>query len=179
MHICLSAVCSYLLSGAEVVGIKDCHLEKHSGADQSPTFSHLVSDDKSANQVWAVKSYTKSVPVYVQVLQRDSLRMLAPFLDPEQDVLVSVEQMRHRLLALSCLCPGASTLIGAHLPCMVLTVSTKYGCMVPGWQCCQCSSLILGIWHQEVSNVPEPRNFIGAHQGGVCNLALLSASEAM
>ena len=64
-------------------------------------------------QVWAVKSYTKSVPVYVQVLQRASLRMIAPFLDPERDVLVSVEQMRHRLLALSCLCPGASTLIGA------------------------------------------------------------------
>jgi len=63
-------------------------------------------------QVWAVKSYTKSVPVYVQVLQRASLRMIAPFLDPERDVLVSVEQMRHRLLALSCLCPGASTLIG-------------------------------------------------------------------
>ncbi|BDA48910.1 probable potassium channel subfamily T member 2 at N-terminal half [Coccomyxa sp. Obi] len=62
-------------------------------------------------QVWAVKSYTKSVPVYVQVLRRDSLRMLAPFLDPDRDVLVSVEQMRHRLLALSCLCPGASTLI--------------------------------------------------------------------
>lgn len=66
-----------------------------------------------AMQVWAVKSYTKSVPVYVQVLQRASLRMIAPFLDPERDVLVSVEQMRHRLLALSCLCPGASTLIGA------------------------------------------------------------------
>ena len=63
-------------------------------------------------QVWAVKSYTKSVPIYVQVLQRASLRMIAPFLDPERDVLVSVEQMRHRLLALSCLCPGASTLIG-------------------------------------------------------------------
>ena len=60
-----------------------------------------------------MKSYTKSVPVYVQVLQRASLRMIAPFLDPERDVLVSVEQMRHRLLALSCLCPGASTLIGA------------------------------------------------------------------
>ena len=60
-----------------------------------------------------MKSYTKSVPIYVQVLQRASLRMIAPFLDPERDVLVSVEQMRHRLLALSCLCPGASTLIGA------------------------------------------------------------------
>ena len=65
-----------------------------------------------------MKSYTKSVPVNVQVLQRDSLRMLAPFLDPERDVLVSVEQMRHRLLALSCLCPGASTLIGARATLM-------------------------------------------------------------
>ena len=36
------------------------------------------------SQVWAVKSYTKSVPIYVQVLQRASLRMIAPFLDPER-----------------------------------------------------------------------------------------------
>lgn len=78
-------------------------------------------------QVWAVKSYTKSVPVYVQVLRRDSLRMLAPFLDPDRDVLVSVEQMRHRLLALSCLCPGASTLIGAP-PSRALI---QFG---PGWE---------------------------------------------
>lgn len=63
-------------------------------------------------QVWAVKSYTKSVPLYIQVLQRNSLQLIAPFLDPEHDVLVSMEQTRHRLLALSCLCPGASTLIG-------------------------------------------------------------------
>jgi hypothetical protein len=66
-------------------------------------------------QVWAVKAYVpRSVPVYVQVLQRASLRMLQPFLDPDRDVLISVEQIRHRLLALSCLCPGASTLIGAR-----------------------------------------------------------------
>ena len=63
-------------------------------------------------QVWALKSYTKSVPLYIQVLQRSSLALIAPFLDPEQDVIVSAEQTRHRLLALSCLCPGASTLIG-------------------------------------------------------------------
>jgi hypothetical protein len=63
-------------------------------------------------QVWAVKSYTKSVPLYIQVLQRNSLQLIAPFLDPEHDVIVSMEQTRHRLLALSCLCPGASTLIG-------------------------------------------------------------------
>lgn len=62
-------------------------------------------------QVWAVKSYTKSVPLYIQVLQRNSLQLIAPFLDPEHDVIVSMEQTRHRLLALSCLCPGASTLI--------------------------------------------------------------------
>ena len=65
-----------------------------------------------ALQVWALKSYTKSVPLYIQVLQRSSLALIAPFLDPEQDVIVSAEQTRHRLLALSCLCPGASTLIG-------------------------------------------------------------------
>ena len=64
-------------------------------------------------QVWALKSYTKSAPLYVQVLQRSSLGLISPFLDPERDVIVSVEQTRHRLLALSCLCPGASTLIGA------------------------------------------------------------------
>ena len=59
-----------------------------------------------------MKSYTKSVPLYIQVLQRNSLQLIAPFLDPEHDVIVSMEQTRHRLLALSCLCPGASTLIG-------------------------------------------------------------------
>jgi hypothetical protein len=73
-----------------------------------------------------VKSYTKSVPVYVQVLQRASLRMIAPFLDPERDVLVSVEQMRHRLLALSCLCPGASTLIGACSNARSLAISCSH-----------------------------------------------------
>ena len=36
---------------------------------------------------------------------------MRPFLDPARDVLVSVEQTRHRLLALSALCPGASTLL--------------------------------------------------------------------
>lgn len=61
--------------------------------------------------MWALKSYTKRVPLYVQVLQKSSIHLISPFLDPEQDVLVSTEQTRHRLLALSCLCPGASTLI--------------------------------------------------------------------
>lgn len=62
-------------------------------------------------QVWAVKSYTRSPRLYVQVLQRRSLQAVRPFLDPSRDVLVSVEQTRHRLLALSALCPGASTLL--------------------------------------------------------------------
>ena len=62
-------------------------------------------------QCWAVKSYVKRVPVYVQVLRRASLQAVRPFLDPARDVAVSVEQTRHRLLALSALCPGASTLL--------------------------------------------------------------------
>ena len=49
---------------------------------------------------------------FTQVLQRSSIERIMPFLDPFKDVIVSVEQTRHRLLALSCLCPGASTLIG-------------------------------------------------------------------
>lgn len=75
-------------------------------------------------QVWALKSYTKSAPLYVQVLQRSSLGLISPFLDPDRDVIVSVEQTRHRLLALSCLCPGASTLIGAGLsPILEVTIA--------------------------------------------------------
>ena len=62
-------------------------------------------------QVWAIKSYTKT-PLYVQVLKRAAAHTIAPFLSPDRDVVVSTEQTRHRLLALSCLCPGASTLIG-------------------------------------------------------------------
>ncbi|GLI58482.1 hypothetical protein VaNZ11_000187 [Volvox africanus] len=63
-------------------------------------------------RVWAIKSYTKCVPLTVQVLRASSLAKVAPFLDPHQDVIMSVQQMRHRLLALSALCPGASTLLG-------------------------------------------------------------------
>ena len=88
-----------------VVGIKYC-----TGA--CTTSQVLCRPCSPCCQVWAVKSYTKSVPLYIQVLQRNSLQLIAPFLDPEHDVIVSMEQTRHRLLALSCLCPGASTLIG-------------------------------------------------------------------
>ncbi|GIM15032.1 hypothetical protein Vretimale_17907, partial [Volvox reticuliferus] len=63
-------------------------------------------------RVWAIKSYTKCVPLTVQVLRASSLAKVSPFLDPHQDVIMSVQQMRHRLLALSALCPGASTLLG-------------------------------------------------------------------
>ena len=56
-------------------------------------------------------AFHSSPRLYVQVLQRRSLQAVRPFLDPARDVLVSVEQTRHRLLALSALCPGASTLL--------------------------------------------------------------------
>lgn len=63
-------------------------------------------------RVWAIKSYTKKVPLFVQVLQRSSIARVAPFLDGQRDVLLCVEQVRHRLLALACICPGAATLLG-------------------------------------------------------------------
>lgn len=97
-------------------------------------------------QVWAVKSYTKSVPLYIQVLQRNSLQLIAPFLDPDHDVIVSMEQTRHRLLALSCLCPGASTLIGLSKPaprCMLnvlLKVSPSKTCCSQALHAVQCKS---------------------------------------
>ncbi|KAL4423371.1 hypothetical protein ABPG77_004302 [Micractinium sp. CCAP 211/92] len=63
-------------------------------------------------QVWAMKSYTKTVPLYVQTVREATVAQISPFLDPGQDVIVSMEQTRMRLLALSAVCPGASTLIG-------------------------------------------------------------------
>lgn len=63
-------------------------------------------------QVWACKAYTKTVPLYVQTVREAAVRQIEPFLDPGQDVIVSMEQIRYRLLALSAVCPGASTLIG-------------------------------------------------------------------
>jgi hypothetical protein len=51
-------------------------------------------------------------PTPPQVLRVRSLPHIAPFLDPAQDVLLSLEHTRLRLLALSCLVPGASTLLG-------------------------------------------------------------------
>ncbi|KIZ04242.1 Potassium channel subfamily T member 2, partial [Monoraphidium neglectum] len=68
-------------------------------------------------RVWAMKSVTKKVPLYVQVLQLSSVTTIAPFLDPARDVVTSLEQTRHRLLALNCLAPGASTLITNLLRC--------------------------------------------------------------
>ena len=65
----------------------------------------------------------------LQVLQRASLRMLQPFLDPDRDVLISVEQIRHRLLALSCLCPGASTLIGARAHARLMRMTSCLMCV--------------------------------------------------
>ncbi len=63
-------------------------------------------------QVWAAKSYTRTVPLFVQAARQATVRQVAPFLDPATDVIVSVEATRLRLLALSAVCPGASTLVG-------------------------------------------------------------------
>lgn len=50
-------------------------------------------------------------PLLPQVLRASSLAKVAPFLDPANDSIISSQQTRHRLLALSCVCPGASTLV--------------------------------------------------------------------
>jgi len=63
-------------------------------------------------QVWAAKSYTKTVPLFVQTMKQSTVEQIKPFLDPDQDVAVSMEETRFRLIALSASCPGASTLIG-------------------------------------------------------------------
>eukprot|EP00192_Tetraselmis_astigmatica_P006581 CAMPEP_0117686318 /NCGR_PEP_ID=MMETSP0804-20121206/22361_1 /TAXON_ID=1074897 /ORGANISM="Tetraselmis astigmatica, Strain CCMP880" /LENGTH=754 /DNA_ID=CAMNT_0005497953 /DNA_START=92 /DNA_END=2358 /DNA_ORIENTATION=+ len=63
-------------------------------------------------QVWAIKSYTKSVPLYVQAIKEDAIARVAPFLDVERDVVVSIEKFKFSNLALSTICPGASTLLG-------------------------------------------------------------------
>jgi hypothetical protein len=46
-----------------------------------------------------------------QVLRRSSVGVIAPFLDPHQDVISSIEGTRMRLLALDAFVPGASTLL--------------------------------------------------------------------
>lgn len=63
-------------------------------------------------QVWAAKSYTKTVPLFVQTMKQSTVEQIKPFLDPDQDVAVSMEETRFRLIALSASCPGASTLVG-------------------------------------------------------------------
>ena len=63
-------------------------------------------------QVWACKAYTKRVPLFVQTLRQSTVYQVGPFLDPEQDVVMSMEETRYRLLALSAVTPGASTLLG-------------------------------------------------------------------
>lgn len=63
-------------------------------------------------QVWSVKAYTKSNPLYVQVLRTASISRITPFLNSSQDVIISLESIRHQLLVLSCLCPGSPVLLG-------------------------------------------------------------------
>jgi hypothetical protein len=43
-----------------------------------------------------MKSYTKTVPLYVQTVRQATVGQIAPFLDPGQDVVVSMEQTRLR-----------------------------------------------------------------------------------
>ncbi|KAF8071241.1 Kcnt2 [Scenedesmus sp. PABB004] len=80
--------------------------------------SNAAAEDTDVQfRVWAIKAAVKRVPLYVQVLRAASVSVIAPFLDPNQDVISSVEGTRLRLLALNSLCPGASTLLANLLRC--------------------------------------------------------------
>lgn len=50
----------------------------------------LLSSPPLILQVWACKSYTRTVPLFVQTLRQATVRQVAPFLDPGQDVIVSM-----------------------------------------------------------------------------------------
>lgn len=52
------------------------------------------------------------MPLYVQTLRQDTVAQIRPFLKTSQDIVVSLEQTRLRILALAAVCPGASTMIG-------------------------------------------------------------------
>ncbi|RMZ57560.1 hypothetical protein APUTEX25_001760, partial [Auxenochlorella protothecoides] len=80
-------------------------------ADRFTTDAHQE-DLSILFQVWACKGYTSNVPLYVQTLRQSTVTQIRPFLDPSQDIVVSLEQTRYRLLALSAVCPGATTLLG-------------------------------------------------------------------
>jgi hypothetical protein len=109
-------------------------------------------------QVWACKSYTKMVPLYVQTLRQATVRRVAPFLDPGQDVIVSSEQTRFRLLALSAVCPGASTLIGNLLKTANLRPLEAQGTTLAGrrWM----RQYVDGCRYQ-LCEVPLPPHLVG------------------
>lgn len=64
-------------------------------------------------RVWAVKAYTKCVPLTVQVLQASALAKVAPFLDPTQ--------VRPWVSLHGC-CS-----VGAHEPCNMLNPCNARG----------------------------------------------------
>lgn len=59
-----------------------------------------------------MRSYTSTVPLFVQTLSKEAMVQIKPFLDPAKDMVISLEDVRFSLLAISVVCPGASTLIG-------------------------------------------------------------------
>jgi len=68
-------------------------------------------DNETLLKVWSLKKLSRAVPLFVQVLTDRALRRVRPFLDLSQDTIVCVNNTRAGLIAISCLCPGASTLL--------------------------------------------------------------------
>jgi len=68
-------------------------------------------DNETLLKVWSLKKLSRAVPLFVQVLTDRAMRRVRPFLDLSQDTIVCVNNTRAGLIAISCLCPGASTLL--------------------------------------------------------------------
>ncbi|WIA12208.1 hypothetical protein OEZ85_012277 [Tetradesmus obliquus] len=94
--------------------------------------SNAAAEDTDVQfRVWAIKSAVKRVPLYVQVLRRSSVGVIAPFLDPHQDVISSIEGTRMRLLALDAFVPGPP-LAGLRFSSAVEQVYAATGALLVG-----------------------------------------------
>ena len=87
-------------------------------------------------QVWAMKSYTKTVPLYVQTVRQSMVDQISPFLDPGQDVVVSMEQTRLRWVGgwlclligeagQACWCRCRAGCVALRLPSCTLCVASS------------------------------------------------------
>jgi hypothetical protein len=91
LYACLVPLACLAFMGSTRAACLLCVMHNHDGRPPHPPPGRTP-----ALQVWAMKSYTKAVPLYVQTVRQSTVEQIAPFLDPGQDVVVSMEQTRLR-----------------------------------------------------------------------------------